>query len=70
MHFGKNLVQGFYHSTYNFPGVSGSTTMVSSLCMTANFVKTNGYGGGLVYSIVTFTDKLISGAVVLLVQNL
>ncbi|ERL89193.1 hypothetical protein D910_06567 [Dendroctonus ponderosae] len=53
-----------------FLGISGSSTMVSSLCLTANFVKANGYGGGLVYSIVTFTDKLISGAVVLLVQNL
>lgn len=44
--------------------------MVASLCLTANFVKANGYGGGQVYSIVTFTDKLISGGVVLLVQNL
>ncbi|XP_050298744.1 major facilitator superfamily domain-containing protein 12-like [Anthonomus grandis grandis] len=51
-------------------GISGSSTMVASLCLTANFVKANGYGGGLVYSIVTFTDKLISGGVVLLVQNL
>ncbi|XP_060522466.1 major facilitator superfamily domain-containing protein 12-like [Cylas formicarius] len=53
-----------------FLGVSGSSTMVASLCLTANFVKANGYGGGLIYSIVTFTDKLISGGVVLLVQNL
>lgn len=44
--------------------------MVASLCLTANFVKVNGYGGGRVYSMVTFTDKLISGGVVLLVQNL
>ncbi|VEN40083.1 unnamed protein product [Callosobruchus maculatus] len=51
-------------------GISGSTTMVASLCLTANFVKTNGHGGGMIYSIVTFTDKLISGAVVLLVQNM
>ncbi|XP_074035967.1 major facilitator superfamily domain-containing protein 12-like [Leptinotarsa decemlineata] len=51
-------------------GISGSSTMVSSLCITANFVKTNGCGGGLVYSLVTFTDKLISGCVVLLIQNL
>ncbi|KAG5879219.1 hypothetical protein JTB14_026717 [Gonioctena quinquepunctata] len=51
-------------------GISGSSTMVSSLCITANFVKANGYGGGLIYSIVTFTDKLLSGGIVLLVQNL
>ncbi|CAH1115973.1 unnamed protein product [Phaedon cochleariae] len=51
-------------------GISSSSTMVSSLCITANFVKRNGYGGGLVYSVVTFTDKLISGLVVLIVQNL
>ncbi|KAH0812878.1 hypothetical protein GEV33_009915 [Tenebrio molitor] len=51
-------------------GVSGSATMVSSLCLTAEFVKVNGYGGASVYSMVTFTDKLISGGVVLLVQNL
>ncbi|NP_001280547.1 uncharacterized protein LOC655856 [Tribolium castaneum] len=51
-------------------GVSGSATMVSSLCLTAEFVKVNGYGGASVYSTVTFTDKLISGGVVLLVQNL
>jgi hypothetical protein len=44
--------------------------MVSSLCLTAEFVKVNGYGGASVYSMVTFTDKLISGGVVLLVQNL
>nr|CAI5839050.1 unnamed protein product [Callosobruchus analis] len=51
-------------------GISGSATMVASLCLTANFVKTNGHGGGMIYSIVTFTDKLISGAVVLLVQDM
>ncbi|KAJ8923207.1 hypothetical protein NQ315_001762 [Exocentrus adspersus] len=51
-------------------GICGSSTMVASLCLTANFVKTNGYGGGRVYSMVTFTDKLVSGGVVLLVQNL
>ncbi|XP_057656336.1 major facilitator superfamily domain-containing protein 12-like isoform X1 [Diorhabda carinulata] len=51
-------------------GVTGSTTMVSSLCLTANFVKTNGIGGGMVYSFVTFTDKLISGSVVFIVQHL
>ncbi|CAH0564736.1 unnamed protein product [Brassicogethes aeneus] len=51
-------------------GISGSATMVASLCLTANFVKSNGYGGGFVYSIVTFTDKFISGFVVLLVQNM
>ncbi|KAJ3640078.1 hypothetical protein Zmor_003395 [Zophobas morio] len=51
-------------------GVSGSATMVSSLCLTAEFVKVNGYGGASVYSTVTFTDKLITGGVVLLVQNL
>lgn len=50
--------------------MSGSATMVASLCLTANYVKINGYGGGFVYSIVTFTDKLISGCVVLLVQNM
>ncbi|KAJ8929820.1 hypothetical protein NQ314_017417, partial [Rhamnusium bicolor] len=44
--------------------------LLASLCLTANFVKTNGFGGGRIYSMVTFTDKLISGGVVLLVQNL
>ncbi|CAH1114108.1 unnamed protein product, partial [Psylliodes chrysocephalus] len=51
-------------------GITGSTTMVSSLCLTANFVKSNSLGGGQVYSIVTFTDKLISGTIVLIVQHL
>lgn len=49
-------------------GTSGSATLIVSLCLTAQFVKNNGYGGGLVYSTVTFTDKLISGIVVLLIQ--
>ncbi|XP_072391386.1 major facilitator superfamily domain-containing protein 12-like isoform X1 [Diabrotica undecimpunctata] len=51
-------------------GITGSTTMVSSLCLTANFVKSNGSGGGMIYSFVTFTDKLISGSVVFIVQHL
>lgn len=51
-------------------GIGGSSTMISSLCMTANFVKTNGYGGGSVYSTVTFIDKLVSGIIVMIVQNL
>lgn len=51
-------------------GVSSSATVVTSLCVTAKFVRTNGCEGGSIYSLVTFTDKLISGAVVLLVQNL
>lgn len=51
-------------------GISGSTTMVTSLCLTAEFVKVNGFGGGSVYSTVTFIDKLASGGIVLIVQNL
>ncbi|CAG9858312.1 unnamed protein product [Phyllotreta striolata] len=51
-------------------GITGSTTMVSSLCLTASFVKINSLGGAQVYSIVTFTDKLISGSIVLVVQHM
>ncbi|GJQ66991.1 hypothetical protein Trydic_g21921 [Trypoxylus dichotomus] len=51
-------------------GMGSSATMVSSLCLTAHFVKINGCQSASVYSIVTFTDKLISGVVVLLIQYL
>lgn len=53
-----------------FIGIGGTATMVSSLCMTAEFVKCNGFRGASVYSTVTFTDKLISGAIVLIIQHL
>lgn len=45
-------------------------TMVSSLCMTANYVKIFSLKSGIVYSSVTFTDKLVTGIVVYLIQNM
>lgn len=51
-------------------GIGNSTTMVSSLCLTAQFVKINNCPGGSVYSVVTFTDKFVSGGVVFLIQYL
>lgn len=50
--------------------MGGSATTVASLCMTANYAKTNSYGGGSVYSAVTFMDKLVSGAIVVIVQHM
>lgn len=44
--------------------------MVASLCMTATYANTNSYGGGSVYSAVTFLDKLISGIVVVIIQHM
>ncbi|XP_022914942.1 major facilitator superfamily domain-containing protein 12-like [Onthophagus taurus] len=64
---------GSYNQLYaavSFTGIGGSATMVSSLCLTADFIKINGYGGGFVYSAVTFADKILSGGVVLLIQYL
>lgn len=52
----------------NCLGMGSSATMVASLCMTATYANTNGYGGGSVYSAVTFLDKLISGIVVVIIQ--
>ncbi|KAK4871773.1 hypothetical protein RN001_015897 [Aquatica leii] len=50
-------------------GIGSSSTMISSLCITADVAKTHKLGGS-VYSIVTFTDKLISGGIVLITQHL
>ncbi|KRT83808.1 hypothetical protein AMK59_4195 [Oryctes borbonicus] len=67
---GKIFNSSIYNLTKLFSGIGSSATMVSSLCLTAQFVKINGYQGASVYSTVTFTDKLISGVVVLVIQYL
>ncbi|KAF2905186.1 hypothetical protein ILUMI_00996, partial [Ignelater luminosus] len=51
-------------------GMGSSSTMISSLCLTADFAKNNGFRGGSVYSTVTFADKLICGGIVLITQHL
>ncbi|KAF5283596.1 hypothetical protein FQA39_LY17298 [Lamprigera yunnana] len=50
-------------------GMGSSSTMISSLCVTAEVAKNHRFGGS-VYSTVTFTDKLISGGMVLITQHL
>ncbi|XP_017769150.1 PREDICTED: major facilitator superfamily domain-containing protein 12-like [Nicrophorus vespilloides] len=51
-------------------GIGSSFTLIASLCLTAKIVSTNGFKGGSVYSTVTFTDKLVTGLLVFLIQNL
>ncbi|KAB0801069.1 hypothetical protein PPYR_05423 [Photinus pyralis] len=52
-----------------FIGLGSSSTMISSLCLTAEVAKSHGFGGS-VYSTVTFTDKLVSGGIVVITQHL
>lgn len=44
--------------------------MVTSLCLTAEMIGRNTEKGGSVYGVVTFTDKLICGIAVVIVEHL
>ncbi|KAK5639425.1 hypothetical protein RI129_011917 [Pyrocoelia pectoralis] len=63
---------GLGHQIYGIAtliGLGSSSTMISSLCLTADVAKSRGFGGS-VYSTVTFTDKLVSGGIVVITQHL
>lgn len=49
-------------------GSGSSITMISSLCITADMIGANSEKGGLIYSAVTFFDKLITGIVVAVIE--
>lgn len=44
--------------------------MVSSLCMTADFIGEKTEQAAFVYSVVTFADKLLNGIVVMIIEEL
>ncbi|XP_018331532.1 major facilitator superfamily domain-containing protein 12 isoform X2 [Agrilus planipennis] len=67
---GRNTSKIEIYTIATLIGIGGSTTLVTSLCLTAKYVKSNGFGGGSVYGIVTFTDKLASGLAVFAIQHL
>lgn len=51
-------------------GTGSSITIVSSLCLTAEMIGPNVDQGASVYSIVTFTDKLICGLAVIIIEHM
>uniref|UniRef100_A0A8D8UCT1 Major facilitator superfamily domain-containing protein 12 n=1 Tax=Cacopsylla melanoneura TaxID=428564 RepID=A0A8D8UCT1_9HEMI len=51
-------------------GLGSSVTMVISLCSTANLVGSDTQYGAFIYSTVTFSDKLLNGVAVILIEYL
>lgn len=51
-------------------GLGSSVTMVISLCSTANLVGTDTQYGAFIYSTVTFSDKLLNGLAVIIIEYL
>nr|CAD7259960.1 unnamed protein product [Timema shepardi] len=51
-------------------GIGSSTTMISSLCLTADLIGIHTEQGAFVYSAVTFADKLLNGIVVFIIEYL
>ncbi|XP_073957316.1 major facilitator superfamily domain-containing protein 12-like isoform X3 [Choristoneura fumiferana] len=50
-------------------GAGSSTTLVSSLCVTADLIGPHSHQGAAIYSIVTFADKLVTGIAVVAIEN-
>ncbi|KAJ9581336.1 hypothetical protein L9F63_023484, partial [Diploptera punctata] len=50
-------------------GAGSSITMVSSLCITADFIGQRTESGASVYGIVTFADKVLNGVAVMIIED-
>ncbi|XP_045459198.1 major facilitator superfamily domain-containing protein 12-like [Melitaea cinxia] len=50
-------------------GAGSSITLVSSLCVTADLIGPHSHQGAMIYSIVTFADKLVTGIAVVAIEN-
>ncbi|CAH2254801.1 jg15383 [Pararge aegeria aegeria] len=62
-----NVVQIYLVAT--LIGAGSSITLVSSLCVTADLIGPHSHQGALIYSIVTFADKLVTGIAVVAIEN-
>lgn len=51
-------------------GAGSSITMIASLCITAELIGPHADQGGLIYSAVTFCDKLITGIAVVIIETM
>ncbi|KAL0279182.1 UNVERIFIED_CONTAM: hypothetical protein PYX00_000792 [Menopon gallinae] len=67
---GRLSLSGELFSVAVLFGVGNSVTMVSSLCLTANFIGEKTEQAAFVYSVVTFADKLLNGIVVMIIEQL
>lgn len=65
-----NLTNAIMYSVACLFGAGRSVTMISSMCLITNMIGKNAGQGGLVYSVVTCADKLISGIAVLIIEKL
>lgn len=63
-----NLIQLYGISTLF--GAGSSITQISSLCISADMIGAKSVNGGLIYSIITFCDKLISGIIIFAIEIL
>ncbi|XP_041975676.1 major facilitator superfamily domain-containing protein 12-like [Aricia agestis] len=62
-----NVIQIYLVAT--LIGAGSSITLVSSLCVTADLIGPHSHQGALIYSIVTFADKLVTGIAVVAIEN-
>lgn len=51
-------------------GAGSSITMIASLCITAELIGPHADQGGLIYSAVTFCDKLITGVAIIIIETM
>jgi Na+/melibiose symporter-like transporter len=51
-------------------GAGSSITMIASLCITAELIGPHADQGGLIYSAVTFCDKLITGITIVIIETM
>ena len=51
-----------------FIGTAGSFMLVTSLGITADYIGDSSEGGAFVYGLMSFTDKLGNGLVVMIIQ--
>ncbi|XP_067004421.2 major facilitator superfamily domain-containing protein 12 [Anabrus simplex] len=67
---GWEFLTSYVYGAAVFLGSGSSITMVTSLCITAEFIGSHTENGAFVYSVVTFADKLFNGIAVMVIEDL
>ena len=62
-------VEYYVYCATSLIGIGGSTMMVTSLSLTAEFIGNDTSSSALIYGLMSLTDKISNGVVVVVIQS-
>ncbi|XP_065215095.1 major facilitator superfamily domain-containing protein 12-like [Planococcus citri] len=61
---------GYIYSASVFCGIGSAMTVITSLCIAANYIGKDTEYGAFIYGLITFSDKILTGLIIFSIESL